>query len=167
MNYNKVMKKLMMIINNAIYNNKIKVIIHNINEIRKNNNLNDNQSVNKSLTEVIDNVSDLNNKINYIIGLFGCIENFEGSITENEREFLSKQISKGDKVYVKYIEFLNHLDFKLKKKLNVKFQYIEKDTFEKLELVKYNLRDALVAMKHIYLLSLKNRRVKYEFFCDL
>lgn len=155
MNYNKVMKKLMMIINNAIYNNKIKVLIHNINEIRKNNNLNDNQSVNKSLTEVIDNVSDLNNKINYIIGLFGCVENFEGSITENEREFLSKQISKGDKVYVKYIEFLNHLDFKLKKKLNVKFQYIEKDTFEKLELVKYNLRDALVAMKHIYLLSLK------------
>lgn len=155
MNYNKVMKKLMMIINNAIYNNKIKVLIHNINEIRKNNNLNDNQSVNKSLTEVIDNVSDLNNKINYIIGLFGYVENFEGSITENEREFLSKQISKGDKVYVKYIEFLNHLDFKLKKKLNVKFQYIEKDTFEKLELVKYNLRDALVAMKHIYLLSLK------------
>lgn len=155
MNYNKVMKKLMMIINNAIYNNKIKVLIHNINEIRKNNNLNDNQSVNKSLIEVIDNVSDLNNKINYIIGLFVRIENFKGSITENERELLSKQISKGDKVYVKYIEFLNHLDFKLKKKLNVKFQYIEKDTFEKLELVRYNLRDALVAMKHIYLLSLK------------
>lgn len=155
MNYNKVMKKLMMIINNAIYNNKIKVLIHNINEIRKNNNLNDNQSVNKSLIEVIDNISDLNNKINYIIALFGRIENFEGSITENEREFLSKQISKGDKVYVKYIEFLNHLDFKLKKKLNVKFQYIEKDTFEKLELVRYNLRDALVVMKHIYLLSLK------------
>lgn len=59
MNYNKVMKKLMMIINNAIYNNKINVLIHNINEIRKNNNLNDNQSVNKSLMEVIDNVSDL------------------------------------------------------------------------------------------------------------
>lgn len=155
MNYNKVMKKLMMIINNAIYNNKINVLIHNINEIRKNNNLNDNQSVNKSLMEVIDNVSDLNNKINYIIGLFGRFENFEGSITENEREFLSKQISKGDKVYVKYIEFLNHLDFKLKKKLNVNFQHIEKDTFEKLELVRYNLRDALVAMKHIYLLSLK------------
>ena len=96
-----------------------------------------------------------NNKINYIIGLFGRFENFEGSITENEREFLSKQISKGDKVYVKYIEFLNHLDFKLKKKLNVNFQHIEKDTFEKLELVRYNLRDALVAMKHIYLLSLK------------
>ena len=35
MNYNKVMKKLMMIINNAIYNNKINVLIHNINEIRK------------------------------------------------------------------------------------------------------------------------------------
>lgn len=155
MNYNKVMKKLMMIINNAIYNNKIKVLIHNINEIRKNNNLNDNQSVNKSLMKVIDNVSDLNNKINYIIGSFGRIENFKGSITENDREFLSKQISKGDKVYVKYIEFLNHLDFKLKKKLNVKFQHIEKDTFEKLELVRYNLRDALVAMKHIYLLSLK------------
>ena len=65
------------------------------------------------------------------------------------------------------LNFLNHLDFKLKKKLNVKFQHIEKDTFEKLELVRYNLRDALVAMKHIYLLSLKNRRVKYEFFCDL
>ena len=125
MNYNKVMKKLMMIINNAIYNNKIKVL------------------------EVIDNVSDLNNKINYIIGLFGRIENFEGSITENEREFLSKQISKGDKVYVKYIEFLNYLNF------NVKIKNIEKDTFEKLELVRYNLRDALVAMKHIYLLSLK------------
>lgn len=74
MNYNKVMKKLMMIINNAIYNNKIKVLIHNINKIRKNNNLNDNQSVNKSLTEVIDNVSDLNNKINYIIGLFGVLK---------------------------------------------------------------------------------------------
>lgn len=29
------MKKLMMIINNAIYNNKINVLIHNINEIRK------------------------------------------------------------------------------------------------------------------------------------
>lgn len=149
MNYNKVMKKLMMIINNAIYNNKINVLIHNINEIRKNNNLNDNQSVNKSLMEVIDNVSDLNNKINYIIGLFGRFENFEGSITENEREFLSKQISKGDKVYVKYIEFLNYLNF------NVKIKNIEKDTFEKLELVRYNLRDALVAMKHIYLLSLK------------
>ena len=48
MNYNKVMKKLMMIINNAIYNNKIKVLIHNINKIRKNNNLNDNQSVNSN-----------------------------------------------------------------------------------------------------------------------
>ena len=91
----------------------------------------------------------MNNKINYIIGLFGRIENFEGSITENEREFLSKQISKGDKVYVKYIEFLNYLNF------NVKIKNIEKDTFEKLELVRYNLRDALVAMKHIYLLSLK------------
>ena len=42
------MKKLMMIINNAIYNNKIKVLIHNINKIRKNNNLNDNQSVNSN-----------------------------------------------------------------------------------------------------------------------
>lgn len=91
----------------------------------------------------------MNNKINYIIGLFWRVENFEGSITENEREFLSKKISKGDKVYVKYIEFLNYLNF------NIKIKNIEKDTFEKLELVRYNLRDALVAMKHIYLLSLK------------
>ena len=102
----------------------------------------------------------MNNKINHIIGLLKYIRDFEISLTENERKFLSEKISKGDEIYIKYIRFLNCLNSKLEKKLNVNFQCIEKDMFEKLDLVRYSMRNALVTMKHVYLLSSKVSSVK-------